>query len=235
MIENRARTDRGGVPERIPHLAHEGRLKGSIPFSRRFRPVVAAGRKDDTTANERSRTMASTEAARRLGPLTRNHTMTMGLDNYPKRCDCPKHSYPSNVPDFGATHGPDEPCPFEKDNFPIGMVGTCCSLRGKAAAHELEALGENRLSERMYEDMSAEEAEEFAEELRGAGDRLERENAGKADKPKGAGWNGIWNNRKKEWEYQTYSTFEEALATIREAARWYEKVAKLGYGVHAWY
>jgi hypothetical protein len=32
-----------------------------------------------------------------------------------------------------------------------------------------------------------------------------------------------------------YSTFEEALAWIREAARWYEKVGHLGFGVHAWY
>jgi hypothetical protein len=34
-------------------------------------------------------------------------------------------------------------------------------------------------------------------------------------------------------EYQEYSTFDEAIGAIREAARWYEKVAGMGYGVHA--
>ena len=29
--------------------------------------------------------------------------------------------------------------------------------------------------------------------------------------------------------------FEEALDAIREAARWYEKVSGLGFGVNAWY
>jgi hypothetical protein len=115
------------------------------------------------------------------------------------------------------------------------MMGTCCSLRGKAAAHELEALGESHLAAAMFSDMVCTQAEDFARDLREAADRLEREYEGQSNKPKGAGWNGIWNKQKKGWEYLTYSTFEEALARIREAARWYEKVAGLGYGVHAWY
>jgi hypothetical protein len=179
--------------------------------------------------------MASAAAAKRLGPLIRNQTTTMGLDNYPKRCDCSKHSYPSNVPDRGATHGPKEPCPFENEKFPVGMLGTCCALRGKVAAYELEALGEPSLAYRMYEDMSCAEVEAFAEELRETAYRLERRHAGRSAKPNGAGWNGTWNTRKKKVAYYEFSTFEEAIATIREAARWYEKVASLGYGVHAWY
>jgi hypothetical protein len=115
------------------------------------------------------------------------------------------------------------------------MFGTCCSLRGKVAAYELEALGEIRLSERMYSEMTAEEAADFSKELCSAADRLEREYAGKADRPKGAGWNGTWSAKKKEWGYRDFSTFEEALASIRKAAHWYEKVASLGYGVEAWY
>ena len=179
--------------------------------------------------------MASAGAAKRLGPLIRNQMTTMGLDNFPKRCDCAKHSHLSNLPDDGTTHNPGEPCPFEKDNFPTGMLGTCCSLRGKVAAHELEALGEISLAERMYDDMTAEEAEKFARELRDAADNLEREHQWKAERPKGAGWNGIWNAETKSWEYQEYSTFAEALFAIRKAGRWYEKVAGLGFGVHAWY
>jgi hypothetical protein len=87
----------------------------------------------------------------------------------------------------------------------------------------------------MHTDMTAEQAAAFAGELRSAADQLERKYAGKADKPKGAGWNGTWNAKTREVEYHDHSTFEEALAAIREAARWYAKVASLGYGVHAWY
>jgi hypothetical protein len=186
-------------------------------------------------ANERQRTMASADAAKRLGPLIHNPMTTMGLDNFPKRCGCLKHPHGPDLPDDGTTHNPGEPCPFEKDNFPKGICGTCCSLRGKAAAHELEALGESSLSNRMYDDMTAEEAENFAKELRDVADRLELKHAGNTEKPKGAGWNGKWKKEKRDWDWQTYSTFAEALAVIREAARWYEKVADLGYGVHAWY
>jgi hypothetical protein len=179
--------------------------------------------------------MTSAETAKRLDLLIRNQTTTMGLDNYPKQCGCPKHPYDPNLPEDGATHKPGEPCPFEKDKFPTGMLGTCCSLRGKAAARELEALGVPHLAARMYKDMSAEDAAEFSKELRVAVARLEIQHTSKTERPKGAGWNGLWNAKSKSWEYQEYSTFEEALATIREAARWYEKVAGLGFGVHAWY
>ncbi len=35
--------------------------------------------------------------------------------------------------------------------------------------------------------------------------------------------------------YDRYSTFEEALASIRQAADWYGLVGTLGYGVYAWF
>jgi hypothetical protein len=205
-------------------------------FQRRFRSATNADQQDGTVTNERKGTMTSAEAAKRLGPLIRNQmTNHMGLDNFPKQCGCPKHPYDPNLPEDGATHKPGEPCPFQNDNFPTGMLGTCCSLRGKVATHELEALGEISLAEGMYGEMTAEEAENFAHKLRDAADRLEAKHAGKSDKPKGAGWNGEWNAEKKKWEYHDHSTFEEAISAIREAACWYEKVAQLGFGVHAWY
>jgi len=156
----------------------------------------------------------------------------MGLDCYPQPYDkngCPIQG--SN----GMLHCDDESCPFDADRFPIGMLGTCCSLRGKVAAHELEALHETRLAEAMFEDMTPTQARDFAQELRCAADTLEQRHAGDAEKPKGAPWNGTYDSSKKEWVYLNHSTFEEALASIREAARWYEKVGRLGYGVHAWW
>lgn len=135
----------------------------------------------------------------------------------------------------GQTHSRGTPCPFEADNFPIGMLGTCCSLRGKIAAYELDALGEDNLCERMYQDMTAAEALAFASELGAAATRLEVQHRDPGVAPRGAGFNGIWDEATKAWVWQGYSTFDDAIATIREGARWYEKVARLGFGVHAWY
>jgi hypothetical protein len=229
MMENRVCTERRGLSGLVNCSAF-----ANNKIQRRFRSA-RAGRKDGTTANERLGTMTSADAAKRLGPLIRNPMTTMGLDNYPKQCGCSKHPNDPNVPEVGATHKPDEPCPFKDDNFPIGMVGTCCSLRGKAAARELEALGETRLSALMFKDMSAEKAAEFAKELWLAADRLQMQRACDYPRPRGAGWNGLWNAKAKRVEYQDFSTFAEALSAIREAARWYEKIAGLGFGVHAWY
>ncbi len=155
----------------------------------------------------------------------------MGLDCIPLRFALTAAGISNEADEqSGLTHLPDEPCPFANDNFPIGMLGTCCSLRGKAAAYELAALGETELSNRMYSTMTIEEAGAFADELRGAADRLEQTYADKP-KPEGASWNNFADGKVTP----VRTPFDEALATIREAARWYEKVATLGFGVHAWY
>lgn len=66
-------------------------------------------------------------------------------------------------------------------------------------------------------------------------DALEDAHTDIDEKPRGAGWNGEWNDETKQWDWQKYSTFEEAIDEIRIAARWYEKVAELGFGVRAWW
>lgn len=128
------------------------------------------------------------------------------------------------------THEPDEPCPFANDKFPIGMLGSCCSLRGKVAARELEALGETDLANAMFNDMTDDEAGSFAEDLRSAADRLERDHH--ADpKLQGAEWNEFDGTKVTP----VHTPFEKAIATIRAAARWYQKVSEMGCGVHAWF
>jgi hypothetical protein len=186
-------------------------------FTRRFRPTRVSGRKDGTTASERSRTMASAEAAKRLGPLVRNQTTTMMLSNVPVRCVCPKHAHRPNLPN-GFTHNSDQPCPFEDAGIPLALVGTCCWLGGHEAARELQAFGYHHLAAGMHKDMSCAEAGSFASELRAAADRIERRYA---DNP--------------ELEYEERWELDENLATIRTAACWYAQVAELGFGVFAWY
>lgn len=154
----------------------------------------------------------------------------MGLNLIPKRCGCPKHPHDTNYPDDGTTHHPGEPCPFEQHLFPRSAK-SCCSLQGTIAVRELGALHEWELQGRMFRDMSAEEACAFADQLRAAADRVEESASSRTEKPRGAGYRGPRDKKDQRWPYEAFSTFEEALDSIREAAAWYEKVGSLGYGV----
>lgn len=177
--------------------------------------------------------------ADRLGPLTPNRPTTMGLDCLPVRCSAVGHAHDyADGTKNGQTHLDDAPCPFEADGFPKGIFASCCWLRGKAAARELEAFEKDglvELAECMHSDLTHDEAIAFAEELEHAACALELKHGDKKRKPHGAGWNGEWDAKKEDWVWQEHSTFEEAVASIREAARWYAKVGALGFGVHAWY
>ena len=200
---------------KIVTVPHVQRLQISF-WTRRFRPAAKAGRKDGIVAYERSEDIASAATVRRLGPFIRNRTTTMGLDNLPIRCGCPEHRHRPKL--FGGiTHDPNEPCPFDDYGIPVGAFGSCCALRGQATASELQSLGENLLAQGLYKDMSCAEALLFARELRMAAERIEREYAGDTT-----------------LEYEEQWDFEAALATIRTTARWYERVANLGFGVFAW-
>jgi hypothetical protein len=167
-------------------------------------------------ADERSANIASAATVRRLGPPIRNQTTTMELNNLPIRCGCPEQQHRPKL--FGGTtHNPGEPCPFDDYGTPVGAFGSCCALRGQAAAIELQSFGENLLAQGLCKDMSCAEAVLFARELRMAADRIERKHAGDTT-----------------LEYEEQWEFEATLATIRTTARWYEKVASLGFGVFAW-
>lgn len=133
------------------------------------------------------------------------------------------------------THADDAPCPFASDGFLTGLLWTCCSLHGKVAAANLDALGEHDAYARMHEDMGAAEALRFAATLRETAGRLEQRQARQAEKPKGTRCGGVVGADSGEFTPWPAPPFEEALASIRQAADWYEKVARLGFGVHAWY
>lgn len=91
------------------------------------------------------------------------------------------------------------------------------------------------MAARMFEHMSAETALAFARTLRQAADRIEAKHGTDNPKPRGAGQVLMLNAETGDIGYDRYSTFEEALASIRQAADWYGFVASLGYGVYAWF
>lgn len=157
-------------------------------------------------------------------------TKLMGLDCLP-RSTRREHQ---QLPD-GMVHQEDAPCPFQADGFPVGMLGTCCSLRGKVAAYELDALGEVVTANLLYESVSSDGARRVADEIDAAITRLESRYRHADEKPNGFEWGGILNLENGSVQPRTSPTFDEALAEIRLAARWYRKVADLGFGVYSWY
>ncbi len=132
------------------------------------------------------------------------------------------------------THRETEPCPFAKDHFPTGPMATCCSLRGKSAANNLKALHEDPIAAEMYTDMTAARALVFATMLRRSADDLETKYAGHDPKPEGFSYGGSIEITTGAFTPWPRPSFEEALASIREAARWYDKVGRMGFDVHAW-
>lgn len=160
----------------------------------------------------------------------------MGLDCLPRPCGDLLHRHTVRAPE-GLVHEPGQPCPLQPENYPIGIFGTCCSLRGKAAAYELDAIGEIDLANAMYADMTCEEAIAFAQRLRSTADRLERDYSDAEDKPQGFSWNDLRRNAEtgKLETIKCPTPFDEVLTIVREAASWYEKIGQLGFGVHAWY
>ena len=156
----------------------------------------------------------------------------MGLDLLPRRSN--RLDETVAVPP-GMTHRAHAPCPFANDGFPLGPMGTCCSLRGKVAAENLDALGEHDDCKRMHESMDAAEALQFAATLRATASRLEQRHAGQKEKPTGGARGGMIDADTGEFTPWPQPSFEEALASVLQAADWYEKVGRLGFGVHAWY
>ena len=130
----------------------------------------------------------------------------------------------------GMTHPAGAPCPFAGDGNPISSMGLCCSLRGEYLAADLEDHGEPDAGERLHRDMNAGEALQFAKVLRQVVDRLERQGLREPD------WAPFAERLATDLETgrrhaMLRSMIEGPLSSIRMAAEWYEKVARLGFGV----
>jgi hypothetical protein len=154
----------------------------------------------------------------------------MGLDLFPRR-----KTDPDTTKTTRTTHHGDDVCPFSANGFPLASTGNCCSLRGKVAAENLHALGEYGALALLHEDGDADHALRVADRLRDTANHLEQKYAGLSQKPSGGYYGGRINGDTGEFTPWPQPSFEEAIASIRQAADWYEKVARLGFGVHAWY
>ncbi|MFO0603610.1 MAG: hypothetical protein U0324_10580 [Polyangiales bacterium] len=130
----------------------------------------------------------------------------------------------------GMTHSADAPCPFAQDGHPTSSMGTCCSLRGEYLLADLEDHGELNACDQLQRDMGADQALRFSKTLREVADRLE---AGGLQEPAwGAFAEPMATCVAKGLSHALLrNLIEGPLISIRTAADWYEKVARLGFGV----
>ena len=154
----------------------------------------------------------------------------MSLDLLPRR------NTPSDTPDTlprGMTHPAGTLCPFASDGFPISPTGTCCSLRGQVAVESLDALGEAELASFLDKDLLAETTPFLVSSLRAVARRFERTYRDGWELLKDARLGKRINPATGAITPWPDPAFEAAMASIRQAADWYEKVGRLGFDVHA--
>ena len=165
-----------------------------------------------------------------LSPLIRNAFTSMGLDLLPRSPAPESSEFPR-----GMIHRESEPCPFEHDGNPIGVLATCCSFRGSTAALYLMALGMGALAVALFEDKSPEQATTFATQLQRAAEehrRLMRDTLKKAGKSVSPSLEGCTARvQDTGWEF----SIDKALREIEACAKWHEKTGKMNCSVKAWF
>lgn len=142
---------------------------------------------------------------------------------------------PTDELPFGMTHPNDTPCPFANDDVPRGYINTCCSFNTDAATKNLDALKKKALARLLHEDIGEEPVLAVAKELRLAADAIEGRYVESADTDDSRGEGGVIDIATEKFTPWSRPRFEEALASIRKAADWYEKVGRLGFGVEVWF
>jgi len=130
----------------------------------------------------------------------------------------------------GMTHPADQPCPFARDGFPISSMDICCSLRGDMLAFDLEGMGETDLYEDVLRDLGVEEALQLATSLRQCAGRLGKQEMQHAEWAPFAEQQVLAATGGKP-DPLLRCMFEGTVVTLRRSADWYEKVARLGFGV----
>ena len=135
---------------------------------------------------------------------------------------------------FGMTHPNDTNCSFANDKLPTGFINTCCSLNTATAAENLVTFGHDALAKLLQMGMASEKLPYIAKELRRAADSLRGQYVEFVD-DLGARRAGVRKLVHAAVSARLRAGFEEALASMRKAADWYEKVGRLGFGVEVWY
>lgn len=136
---------------------------------------------------------------------------------------------------FGMTHPNDTPCPFANDNLPVGYINTCCSFNTEAASKHLVTLGNVTLAELLHMELVTEKLPYVAKELRRTADAFDERYVQPMDTYDDPVLGGITDTVKERFNSCLRPAFEAALASIRQAADWYEKIGRLGFDVGVWY
>ena len=134
---------------------------------------------------------------------------------------------------LGQTHADDADCPFANDSLANGGT-TCCSFNTELAVKALYEFGKVDLAKALRRGLDGDDAVDLARDLRRSADTLDARYIQPEDGEDGAQTGGLTNLATGVFTPWSRLAFESALTSIRQAATWYEKVGKLGFGVHVW-
>ncbi len=134
----------------------------------------------------------------------------------------------------GMTHPTGTPCPFADDGLPLGAGRTCCSMDATRAYRTLDALGEAGVARIVRDCLETSNIHSLTPFVRMVLREAESTYA--------------WHHaeleaRSSEGQSElgaevlgwSADEFDEAITSARKLPDWYEKVARLGFWVHARY
>lgn len=133
------------------------------------------------------------------------------------------------------THEKSEPCPFQKDGNPIGMLASCCSYRGNMAALYLFAMGLGKLALDLYTDKTPQEAVAFADDLRQAIDGIMETMSQAATRSNTTVQDLLASTTIQVPDVGWIFPVTKAYEAIEDIADWYEKIGQMDFGVRAWF
>lgn len=144
-----------------------------------------------------------------------------------------RHDTMNDLP-RGMTHAEGTPCPFD-DGHPIDPSATCCAFPAQPVVDVLKMIGEDRVAERLFQDLDETAALLTVYLLRTEAtihQKMHREVEADEDGESSGRMVNLKTGHTLRW---TRPELEAAIASIHQLADWYEKVSRLGFGVRARY
>jgi len=133
----------------------------------------------------------------------------------------------------GMVHREGTPCPFVKGPALKTPGRTCCSISATAAARTFEAFGDKLTVRLMRDSLEVKHIQTLTLWMRNVlVDAGARYRAHRAAAALTAGAGAPSDEAYLDWPPER---FEEAVQAANKVMVWYECVARLGFGAHAWY
>ncbi len=127
-------------------------------------------------------------------------------------------------------HLSSDECPFDAMHLQPPIAASCCTLFAEFARKNLIALQQDGLAEDMEDDLSCLHAVQLGLRLLAWADVAEEVHGRNGSLPYGRAV-AYTSDDDTPIRSIAHATFEQAIASVRVAAHWYEEIGRRGYGV----